>query len=255
MQAETTDARSAWQNRPRPPIGADYPSDWITLIHAFDEDSLRSTLITIACNPQIPAERFILEAYRKGHLADRARLVEKNRQDFHFNHISQRVEDDLNREFRRETEAYNAAFDVAEDIGEAIASVRDAVTVDSSYGTKCNALHAIMQIGRHILSAPDTLGYEVRKHFQGDSCLEAAIIDVITVMFEDEKMHLRGFEDQASNTVSELYELNDDAAGLCVFESLPDAIDLLCGVAESDEESDGGSEVDRLNEEQAGDCQ
>lgn len=238
MQAETTDARSAWEKWPRPPVGTDFPSDWVTLIHAFDEDRLRSTLITIACSPQVPAQRFILDAYRGDHLAERARLVARNRHEFRFNHVSQRVEDNLDQRLRG-VEARDAALQVFGEINEAIESVRSSVTVDSSYGTKCNALHALMQIGRNILNSCHDLGDEVRKQFQNDSCLEAAMIDVIEVMFEAEKMHLRGYEKQDSPTVWDLSELDEDAADLHIFEKLSDVIELLCGGAQRKQGSDG----------------
>lgn len=113
-----------------------------------------------------------------------------------------------------------------------ISAIEEQVKAESSYGTKCNALHAILLIGRNILDAPMSYSDQLYELFQADSCLGDAMLSVVEKMSAIEvSTFLRGKERVTLDAIVDLH-------GWDMFEDLSGVIHCLRGEALSDDEDE-----------------
>lgn len=91
---------------------------------------------------------------------------------------------------------YEAAFDAKDEVANAINDIGTKAKPTSSYGTKLNAIETLRKIGKSVVLTGDTLGSEVRKHFQSDPILQDTILSILESMSPEERI-------QAGQNVSE----------------------------------------------------
>ena len=79
---------------------------------------------------------------------------------------------------------------------------------EASFGAKENALETLRKIGKTVCLSGDTIGHEVRKQFQGDTCLVDKMLDIAESMTQEERDEVTDTE--WSDKLHELVKLSKD---------------------------------------------
>ena len=112
---------------------------------------------------------------------------------------------------------YDASGDVCDKVGKCVKKIQKQVKANSPYGTKMNALEALLEIADTVLSAGDTLGYEVRKQFQWDDCVPAAMMAIAEFMTPEERLKAGQNSGGRNGTLLErIDDVEGEAKGLCI---------------------------------------
>lgn len=158
-----------------------------------------------------------------------------------FTHYAQKAWDLLNVKYARlsSSKAFEKAFDVVSDIGDMFDKILNTVKTGGgidgcSYGTRKNALNAMIEIMICMATAPnDEIGHQARN----DDCvpreMEEKLIDMMGYFDEEELEKL-----DAEGVTNKVRELIKEADGYHMFEKLDDVVDMLEGNYEEDEEEE-----------------
>lgn len=133
---------------------------------------------------------------------------------------------------------YDKAFDVQSEIEHYIKTIRQECIGHASLGTKMNGLETLRKIGKTIaLSQGDVIAHEVKKGFQGASCLDEAITKIVESMNGEEGEELRWSGEVEGEWFDKLVELNELGENYGIFDGLGDVVSLI-GEYEEDEEGE-----------------
>ncbi|OJJ32684.1 hypothetical protein ASPWEDRAFT_42695 [Aspergillus wentii DTO 134E9] len=145
---------------------------------------------------------------------------------------------------------YDIAGEVVGEIASAIDTIVASCGSNANSQTRYNGLSVLRKIGKTIaLSATDTLGHEVQQEFQGESCLEDGMWEIVSAMTIQERDDIVNDNQDEEALWPKLEELLGLANDYCIFERLGDVLDLLSGEGDYDEEKEE-NEGDGENEEQ-----
>ena len=138
---------------------------------------------------------------------------------------------------------YDASFDASASVVGCINQIVKRSPKEASLGTKKSALETLRKIGKSIcLSGTSTLGHEVRKTFQYDTCLTDAMYNILkTMSVEEREKELMHAPEGEKNWYEKVCELVKLAKGYCVFEGLADVVEIV-------EEKVGSKSVEDENE-------
>lgn len=217
-------------------------------VNALSTDALKGLLLDIATwQPSVALH--LRSAYDQVLQQKRTRVIS-------FDHYSKSIWHDLNGEYDHlsGSKQYEMAFEVTEEICNSIITIgKEAGNAENSFGTKRSGLETLRKIGKTIcLSSNDTLGHEVQKHFQYETCLDDAIKAIVVTLNDVQCKAMCMINDGRSTFLQKMEELQGLAEGYCVFEHLGEVIDDLQGEDDEDEEEeeqDDEEEEDELDEE------
>ncbi|KAI9737539.1 MAG: hypothetical protein M1834_009694 [Cirrosporium novae-zelandiae] len=168
-----------------------------------------------------------------------------------FDHYSKRIWHTINSDFSgySGSRQYHGSFEVFESVKSSIINIANqASTSVSSRGTRRSAIETLRKIGKTIcLSSGDTLGHEVQKQFQSDHTWEDAVKDVVLAMTPEERAWIRN-----GDLWSKFQEVEGLAQDYCIFEELPEILDLVDGITSSDDDHDvqGSEDMEEVEEEE-----
>ncbi|KAJ8119647.1 hypothetical protein O1611_g10562 [Lasiodiplodia mahajangana] len=124
---------------------------------------------------------------------------------------------------------FEASFDARSDVVACINSIGDETHPQSSYGTKLSAIETLRKIAKTILLAEDTLGSEVRKEFQHETCLSDIMLRVAESMSPEEQRCAGANTDAKGSLATKLRWVCDEAKSYCLegFDGLRDVLALI----------------------------
>lgn len=128
------------------------------------------------------------------------------------------------------------AFEAASEVEECIAAIDKGSGDMTSFGTKKSAVETLRKIGKSILLADDTLGYEVRKQFQWNQGVDVVMLRILMGMKAEERAALRA---ELEEKCRELWQM---AGEECIFDKLPEVIRVLTEDDGEEDESVQGSQ-------------
>jgi len=141
------------------------------------------------------------------------------------------------RQFEMSGDAYHEVVNKIEDI-------RDRCPDHASYVTKYSALETLRKIGKIIIMSSDsTLGSEVRKSFSYDSILEKTMQGIVKEMTTEERQDMAREPQEEILWIAKLKELEELAAGYCMFKGLASVILLLESKGDDNANSLDGFEI------------
>ena len=151
----------------------------------------------------------------------------------------------------RGSQQFEVSFEVVSHVTSTINNILNKCRMHPKPKTLFNGLTVLRKIGKTIcLSGGDTIGHEVQKHFQSDTCLEDAMHEIVSGMTMEQWEDIF-FDDSTPEALwPKLLELEELAEGHCLFKGLGDVIELLgkAEVESSDEEDyEDHYEVDHNN--------
>ncbi|RYC61651.1 hypothetical protein CHU98_g4569 [Xylaria longipes] len=91
---------------------------------------------------------------------------------------------------------YNSSWEAKSEVCDCITAIGEQTRAESSYGTKLSALETLRKIARTVLLADDTLGHEVRKQFQEDSCIADEMLRIAQSMSPEEQLRAGATSDE-----------------------------------------------------------
>ena len=170
-----------------------------------------------------------------------------------FDYLSKDAWKTLNVTYRKlsGSNQYDASFDAAASVVDCIKKIKKECPKEASLGTKKSALETLRKIGKSVCLGGDTLGREVRKSFQYESCLEDAMFEILKTLRGEERVEylMRAVEGEKS-WEEKVCELQGLGRGFCIFDGLDKVVALLEeGVGRGSGEGDDGDEDDGDGEE------
>ncbi|EON67020.1 hypothetical protein W97_06136 [Coniosporium apollinis CBS 100218] len=215
--------------------------DPVKAINALSEGTVRRILLDAAHTHASVLLR-IDAAYNALVAREQARVID-------FDHFSKSVWKELNNDHRHEngSRQYNSAGPAYHYVVSVIDTIRTEAGPESSLGTRISALETLRKIGKSIaLSGTDVLGHEVIKSFQQTDCFEETMRDILEVANEEEIV--AAMSDEFIDKLEELVGLGE---GQCIFEGLPEVLELFRNPedTQSESSSDGILEVYDNNED------
>ncbi|KAJ8130701.1 hypothetical protein O1611_g2924 [Lasiodiplodia mahajangana] len=133
---------------------------------------------------------------------------------------------------------YDSAWDATDEVRGCIRAIANKTHPESSYGTKLSALKTLCKIAKTLLLAGNTLGSEVRKQFQTDSCLPDKMLRIAQLMSPQEQLRAGATSDAEGSLVDKVRWLCDEWDSYCLdgIESFDTVLDLLGGSSDASEE-------------------
>lgn len=217
------------------------PEEIEKLIQGFDEKTVRQLLLSAALD--FPSLTTKLESKQATIVqAQRAKVI-------NFNRYSEDVLDELaSGDGLKGSKQYELSGKVYRAITETIGEIRAQCPPYSSFETKKSALETLKKIGENIYCGDgDTLGSEVIKSFQYDSCLDDTMLEIAKGMTEEEKERMRTCSE---SFVDELSDLIEDGRSRCVFEKLGLVLKTLEGEGATNNSGDTESEEEEEEDEE-----
>ncbi|OSS43801.1 hypothetical protein B5807_11684 [Epicoccum nigrum] len=130
-----------------------------------------------------------------------------------------------------EWKQHDRAYMVCSDVVSAINSIsREACAQHIPWAMKQSALDSLIQIGRIICSGTDTMGHEVRKHFQSNPILEDSISEIVKTLTVEERGRLCQAPGGSMSIRDWMKNLIDLSADFVLFTNLQDVIELLSDI-------------------------
>ncbi|KAL9115577.1 MAG: hypothetical protein Q9187_007268 [Circinaria calcarea] len=210
------------------------------LIQGFDEKTVRQLLLSAALDfPSLTTE---LEAKQ-------ATIVQaQSAKVINFNRYSEDVLNELaSGDGLKGSKQFELSGKVCRAITETIGEIRAQCPRYSSFETKRSALETLRKIGGSICCGDgDTLGSEVIKWFQYDSCLEDTMLEIVKGMTEEEKERMRT---SSESFVDELSDLIEHGRSRYLFENLGVVLKTLGGEGATYDNGDTESEEEEEEDE------
>lgn len=123
---------------------------------------------------------------------------------------------------------YENSWAAVSEVKDCVESIRrQAIVLDSSFGTKKSALETLRKIGKSVTLAPSRLGSEVIKQFQYEDCVEDTMKAILLGISEDDIKKVAQAADEKGMFVDKVDELQASAAGLCIMEGLEEVLNIL----------------------------
>jgi hypothetical protein len=130
-----------------------------------------------------------------------------------------------------ETKQYDRAYMVCIKVVSAIDAIfKEACAQHIPWAIKHSALGSLIQIGRIICDGTDTMGHEVRKHFQSNSILEDGVTEIVNILTVEERGRLCQAPGGSMSIRDWIKNLIDISAGFVMFTNLVDVIELLSDI-------------------------
>ncbi|KAA6414516.1 MAG: hypothetical protein FRX48_01265 [Lasallia pustulata] len=222
--------------------------DLAPLIASFPTATLQGILLEAAkSNPSVAA--LVKTKYDHLAAAQRAKVVD-------FDYLSKDAWETLNVKYRSlsGSKQYDMSFDASESVVECIQEIAKECPKEASLGTKKNALETLRKIGKSICLSNDTLGHEVRKSFQYDTCLEDAMYRILeTLSYGERDRHLMSAPRGEKPWYEKMCELVGLGAGHCIFAEMDNVVGLMelgkGSTDEDDEDEHGNDGEDEQSEE------
>lgn len=162
------------------------------VINALPVDLVRKILSKASLKHGDVAELIVFE-HNKIVAAARAKVID-------FDYYSKSAWKTINVTYSRlsGSKQYEFSGEAASSVGKCIKEIGKDATDHASYGTKKNALETLRKIGKTIALADDTIGHEVRKQFQWETCLEKTMLRIAKSMTAEEraKMFTKEFREK-----------------------------------------------------------
>ncbi|OOG00308.1 hypothetical protein ASPCADRAFT_125359 [Aspergillus carbonarius ITEM 5010] len=133
---------------------------------------------------------------------------------------------------------YDVASELEEDIIAAIERITSQCGSYANPQTRLNGLSVLRKSGKSIVLSYGQVAYEVRDRFQWDHIMEDSMIKIVNAMEIEERADIYWDISMPDTLGLKLLELCKLAKGYCVFEQLPNVLDLLQG----DEDPEGWAE-------------
>ncbi|KAI1121428.1 hypothetical protein F5Y10DRAFT_101892 [Nemania abortiva] len=188
-----------------PALGYDY------MISRLDNDTVRLILASLASvSPSV--QTAVISSYQQKVQMMQARVID-------FDTYSKTAWHILNTSGYTEgsgSEQFEASFDARADIVECINDIGKETHAESSYGTKLSALETLRKIAKTILLADDTLGSEVRKEFQHETCLADVMERIVGSMTPEEQRRAGANTDAKGSLATKLRWVCDEAESYCL---------------------------------------
>lgn len=169
--------------------------------------------------------------------AEEHERLQRLRRAIDFGGCACRVDEIFNAQYGSGREEFQASLNAKFEIVKIIESIRKQLRGDCTFGSKKSGLEALRNIGRSVVDAPDTLGYEVRKEFQYQTDLTDGMLEILRGMSVVERRDMALNMTAKGRFVHRLCDLRDATAGFNIFEGLEDTIEML---EESLLDEDGG---------------
>ena len=199
------------------------------LVEIFDGKTIRELLISAAL--EVPAIQTKLQ------LRCTDIILMQNAKVINFDHYNQEVLDELaSGAGLKGSKQYELSGKVYRAIADIIATIRNQCPSHSSFETKKSALETLRTIGENICyENDDTLGSEVIKSFQYDSCLDDAMLEIVSGMTEHEKERMRT---SSESFVVKMRDLIKESRIYCVFDKSNVVLKVLQGKDATDHHGD-----------------
>ena len=196
------------------------PEEMERLVHCFDDKTVRELLVSAA----------LVHPTLIGKLRSKQREIiqVQSAKAINFNHYSQEVLEELTSGYGlKRSRQYEISGKVYRAITQAVGEIRVKCPPYSSFETKESALETLRHIGENICYDDNgTLGSEVIKSFQYDSCLDDTMLEIVNGMTEEERQKMRT---SSERFVEKTDELIRDARSHGVFEKLGVVLKTLVG--------------------------
>ncbi|KAL9034824.1 MAG: hypothetical protein Q9180_005195 [Flavoplaca navasiana] len=215
------------------PLSTTSDTDYKSLISTFDLPTTQSLLLSAAQHHPTVAQS-ILTKHSEILAAERSRVID-------FDHYSKSIWRALRDADKLSgSRAWEASFDVSTSIKSAAQKMVKGAPAHASLGTKKSALYTLRKICKTVaLGRNDTCGHEVYNTLTGEQTLENGMLDIISVMSEQEKEIMRG-DGEWVGKMEELEEMGD-------FDGIEDVL-VEMGLGGSGDDDENESESGRENE-------
>lgn len=202
------------------------------MISQLDENTVRLILTGLA-SVSPAAQATIISSFQQQMRMIQERVInfdQYSRDAWHILNTSEYTEG-------RGSEQFEASFDAYSDVVACIEAIGKETHVQGSYGTKLSALETLRKIAKTILLAGDTLGSEVRRQFQHESCLADTMMRIARSMTAEEQRRAGANTDEKGSLAAKLRWVCDEANGYCIegLSSLRDVLVLIGGPDKPDE--------------------
>ncbi len=156
----------------------------------------------------------------------------------------------------RGSKEYENAHLAIDDVESCIESIRDAaIEPGTPFETKRSAIETLRKIGKTICLSTDVIGSEVRKHFQGETGLEDALLAIIRPMELEEVKSIALTRDEKGQFLEKMKALTSSAKNFCILDGLEEVSAIMQScvdghvVGDGDEESEDDDENDEEDNE------
>ncbi|KAF2105905.1 hypothetical protein BDV96DRAFT_655180 [Lophiotrema nucula] len=110
-------------------------------------------------------------------------------------------------------------------------------------GTKQSGLETLRKIGKTIcMSSNDVVGHEMKNSMGQNTCLEDAMLAILSVMTEVEKQIMCDIDDGRSTFLAKMEELDSLAKSYCVLKKLEEVVQELSGYGYCEDEDENDDE-------------
>ncbi|KAI1197619.1 hypothetical protein F5X97DRAFT_333874 [Nemania serpens] len=196
------------------------------MISRLDDNTVRLILTRLA-SVSPSAQSIIVSSFQQQAQMMRERVInfdEYSRSAWNILNTSEYTEGSGSNQFE-------ASFEARSDVVACIEAIGKETHAESSYGTKLSALETLRKIAKTILLADDTLGSEVRKEFQHESCLADTMMCVVGSMTPEERRRAGANTDAKGSLATKLRWVCDEAEAYCLdgFRGLRDVLVLIGG--------------------------
>ncbi|KAI1161601.1 hypothetical protein F5B18DRAFT_430040 [Nemania serpens] len=217
---------------PPHPAPANLGPSYEYMISQLDENTVRLILTGLA-SVSPAAQATIISSFQQQMRMIQERVInfdQYSRDAWHILNTSEYTEG-------RGSEQFEASFDAYSDVVACIEAIGKETHVQGSYGTKLSALETLRKIAKTILLAGDTLGSEVRRQFQHESCLADTMMRIARSMTAEEQRRAGANTDEKGSLAAKLRWVCDEANGYCIegLSSLRDVLVLIGGPDKPDE--------------------
>ncbi|KAI0096025.1 hypothetical protein GGR51DRAFT_544455 [Nemania sp. FL0031] len=210
---------------PAPPTTTATPVvDYNYMISQLDENIVRYIVATLApVSPGVQA--VVASAYNEKMQIIQTQVIdfdEYSKEAWHILNTSSYTEGSGSKQFE-------ASFDARSDVIACIDAIGEETPPESSYGTKLSAIETLRKIAKTILLAEDTLGSEVRKAFQDETCLGDIMVRIAESMTPEEQRRAGAKTDAKGSLATKLRWVCDEAKSYCLggFDGLRDVLALI----------------------------
>ncbi|KAI1110607.1 hypothetical protein F5Y14DRAFT_359109 [Nemania sp. NC0429] len=194
------------------------------MISQLDDNTVRLILTRLA-SVSPPAQAIISSSFQQQMRLVRELVInfdEYSRDAWHILNTSEYTEGSGSKQFE-------ASFNARSDVVDCIEAIGRETHAESSYGTKLSALETLRKIAKTILLAGDTLGSEVRKEFQHESCLGDIMLRVAGSMTPEEQRRAGANTDAKGSLAAKLRWVCEQGEAYCLdgFSGLRDVLVLI----------------------------
>ncbi|KAI1424436.1 hypothetical protein F5Y12DRAFT_715383 [Xylaria sp. FL1777] len=216
-------------HEPPPNAGHPVPS-YEYMMSQLDDNTVRLILSRLAVTSP-PAQSAITFSYQQQMRMMRERVIDfsdYSAQAWHLLNTSEYTRGSGSRQFE-------ASFAARSDLIECIMAIGMGTSPECPYETKLSALETLREIAETVLLAGDTLGSEVRKEFQHETCLAHIMVALVITMTPEEQRRAGAHSDAKGTLATKIRWVCDQAQAHCLegFSRLRDVLPLFAGAPDN----------------------